>query len=106
MRSWVALLVAVPWVVWSALRTVGVELPFPLVAALAFTPYAALTSPLPVVVALALRRRGVALVSALAALALGLAMVPRAVAGPRPDADGPRLVVMTSNLFLGRADVG
>jgi endonuclease/exonuclease/phosphatase (EEP) superfamily protein YafD len=105
-RRLVAIVVALPWVVWAVARTLGVELPFPLVAALAFTPYAALTSPLPVVVALALRRRGVALVSALAALALGLAMVPRAVAGPRPDADGPRLVVMTSNLFLGRADVG
>ena len=32
------------------------------------------------------------------------AMVPRAVAGPRPEADGPRLVVMTSNLWLGRAE--
>ena len=37
--------------------------------------------------------------------ALGVAMVPRAVAGPRPEADGPRLVVMTSNLWLGSADV-
>jgi endonuclease/exonuclease/phosphatase (EEP) superfamily protein YafD len=70
----------------------------------AFTPYAALTSPVPVLVGLALRRRAVAAVAAVAALALVVAMVPRAVAGPTPDAAGPRLVVMTSNLFLGRAD--
>jgi endonuclease/exonuclease/phosphatase (EEP) superfamily protein YafD len=59
---------------------------------------------LPVVVALGLRRWGVAVVAAVAALALGLAMVPRAVAGPQPAAGGPRLVVMTANLWLGQAD--
>ena len=82
----------------------GVELSFPLVAVISFTPYAALTSPLPVLAALALRRWAVAAVAALAAVALGLAMVPRAVAGPQPEADGPRLVVMTSNLWLGQAN--
>jgi len=81
-----------------------VEVGYPLVAVLAFTPYAALTSPLPVVAALVLRRRAVAAAAGVAALALGLAVVPRAVAGPRPQADGPRLVVMTANLWLGRAD--
>src|SRR3954454_6926585 len=96
----VAIVVALPWVVWALLRTLGVELPFPLVAVLSFTPYAALTSPLPVVVALVLRRWGVALGPHLAAPALGLAMVPRAIPGPQPEAGGPRLVVMTSNQWL------
>jgi len=96
--------VALPWVVWALLRTLGIEMPFPLVALIAFTPYAALTSPLPVVVALVLRRKRVAVLSAAAAVLLGVAMVPRAVAGPRPEAQGPRLVVMTSNLWLGYAD--
>ena len=86
------------------LRVLGVEVPYPLVALIAFTPYAALTSPLPVVLALILRRKGVALVAGVAALALGATMVPRAVAGPRPEAEGPRLVVMTSNLWLGQAE--
>ena len=104
MRTVVAIVVALPWVVWALLRTLGVELSFPLVAAISFTPYAALTSPLPVLAALALRRWAVAAVAALAAISLGLAMVPRAVAGPQPEAGGPRLVVMTSNLWLGQAD--
>jgi endonuclease/exonuclease/phosphatase family metal-dependent hydrolase len=30
--------------------------------------------------------------------------VPRALAGPEPAADGPRLVVMTANLYVGRGD--
>src|SRR3954468_23319115 len=91
-RNVVAMVVALPWVVWALLRTLGVELPFPLVALLSFTPYAALTSPLPVLVALVLRRWVVAVVAGLAAVALGFAMVPRALAGPQPDAEGPRLV--------------
>ena len=104
MRSLVAVVVALPWIVWALLRTLGVELSYPLVALIAFTPYAALTSPVPVVTALLLKRRVVAAVAAVAAVALGFAMVPRAVAGPQPEADGPRLMVMTSNLWLGQAE--
>lgn len=104
MRTVVAVLVALPWVGWALLRTIGVEVPYPLVAAIAFTPYAAVTSPLPVVVALFLRRWKVAAVAALAAVGLGAAVVPRARAGDQPTPDGPRLVVMTSNQWLGHAD--
>ena len=57
MRSVVAVVVALPSVVWALLRTLGVELSYPLVALIAFAPYAALTSPVPVVAALVLRRR-------------------------------------------------
>jgi len=104
-RSLVAVVVAVPWVVWAGLRTLGVEVPYPFVAALAFTPYVALTSPIPVVVALLLRRWRVALLAGVAAVGLAVAVVPRAVSGPRPQAGGPTLVVMTSNVWLGSADV-
>jgi endonuclease/exonuclease/phosphatase (EEP) superfamily protein YafD len=103
-RSVVAGAVAAPWVVWALVRTLGVELPYPFVALLAFTPYAALSSPLPVVVGLLARRWAVAGVAAVAMLAFAVALAPRALAGPAPDARGPRLVVMTSNLYLGQAD--
>ncbi len=104
MRNVVAILVALPWVVWAVVRTLGFELGYPLVAVVAFTPYAALSSPLPVVVGLVLRRWAIAGVAGVAALALGLAMVPRALAGPEGEARGPRLVVMTSNVYVGQAD--
>jgi endonuclease/exonuclease/phosphatase (EEP) superfamily protein YafD len=103
-RAVVAALVAVPWVAWAVVRTVGFELGFPLVAVVAFTPYAALSSPLPVVVGLVLGRWVIAGVAGVAALALGLAIVPRAIAGPEGEARGPRLVVMTSNAYVGQAD--
>jgi endonuclease/exonuclease/phosphatase (EEP) superfamily protein YafD len=105
-RSLVAIAVAIPWVVWALVRTLGLKLGYPLVTVVAFTPYAALTSPLPVIAGLLLRRRVIAGVSAVAAAALGFAVLPRAIAGPEPDAAGPRLVVMTSNLYLGQADAG
>jgi hypothetical protein len=65
----IAIAIAAPWVVWALVRTLGLELPYPFVALLAFTPYAALSSPLPVIVGLLLRRKAVA------ALA-GVAVVP------------------------------
>ena len=77
----------------------------PLVALMAFTPYAALSSPVPVVVALLLRRwadRGAGGRGVLALL--GVASCRGRWPGREPEANGPRLVVMTSNLWLGQAD--
>jgi endonuclease/exonuclease/phosphatase (EEP) superfamily protein YafD len=96
--------VALPWVAWALVRTFGLSLDYPLVAAVSFTPYVALSSPLPVLVGVLLRRWAAAGVAAAAALALALAMVPRALAGPEPEARGPRLVVMTANVWMGQAD--
>ena len=69
-------------------RVTGVEVPYPFVAALAFTPYAALLAPLPVLAALLLRRWVVAGVAAVAAVALGLALLPRTVGGPEAGCAG------------------
>src|SRR5688500_10744796 len=106
-RGLVAGAVAAPWLVWAVVRVPGLERGHPLVAMIAFTPYAAATAPLPVLVALALRRRAVAAVAAVAALALAAVVLPRALDGPADapaSARGPVLVVMTSNLYVGRAD--
>ncbi|MBI5106236.1 MAG: endonuclease/exonuclease/phosphatase family protein [Solirubrobacterales bacterium] len=100
-----AALVALPWVAWAVVRTFGLERGVPGVPAMAFTPYVALTSVLPLAVALLLRRRAVAAVTAAAAVALGAAVVPRMLPGPRPEVrDGRTLTVMTANLHLGDAD--
>jgi endonuclease/exonuclease/phosphatase (EEP) superfamily protein YafD len=103
-RSVVAIAIAAPWVVWALVRTLGFELPYPFVALLAFTPYAALSSPLPVIAGLLLRRWAIAGVAGVAVLAFAVALAPRAAGGPAPEANGPRLTVLTSNLFLGRGD--
>jgi endonuclease/exonuclease/phosphatase (EEP) superfamily protein YafD len=99
-----AIAVAAPWVAWALARGLALDARYPVVAAMAYTPYVAVSSPAPVLLALALRRWVVAAVGAVAAAALLLAVAPRALAGPEPPAGGPRLVVMTANLYVGRGD--
>ncbi len=101
--------VAAPWVIWAALRALGLERGHPLVAIVAFTPYLAALSPVPVVVALVLRRRAVAAVAAVAAAALLAGIAPRMLDGPQhASADavrsGTRLTVMSANLRFGHGD--
>lgn len=89
------------------MRTSGIEadLGSRVVPAMAFTPYVAATAVVPLVVALALRRRLVAAAGVVVMLAFALAVLPRAFAGPRPQiSDGVPVTVMTSNLFEGRGD--
>ena len=103
----IAVVIAAPWILWATLRTLGLEHGHPLVALVAFTPYAAALSPLPVLVALLLRRRAVAAVAFVAALALITAVLPRALPGPgraQADTRGRTLVVMSANLRFGHGD--
>jgi endonuclease/exonuclease/phosphatase (EEP) superfamily protein YafD len=72
---------------------------------MAFTPYAAATAWLPVVAALVLGRRLVALLALAVAVALVAVVAPRALGGPQQELrDGRSLSVMTANLRRGRAD--
>jgi endonuclease/exonuclease/phosphatase (EEP) superfamily protein YafD len=103
-RRVLAVLFAVPWALWALVRTLGLDGGHPVVAAMAYTPYAAVLSPLPVIAALALRSRTAAAVAAVAAAALVLAVAPRALGGGGPEASGPRLTVMTANVYEGRGD--
>lgn len=109
LRSWTARSLAGLWAGWALGRVLGLDgwavfegLAVPLIS---LTPYLALASPLPVAAALLLRRRGAALVAGVAALALGAALLPRATADTAVEADGPKLRVLTSNVFFGRASM-
>ncbi|MEV7226555.1 endonuclease/exonuclease/phosphatase family protein [Polymorphospora sp. NPDC051019] len=96
-------LVAVPGLLWAVVRLFGLERG-PLVQLLAFTPYVAAWSVLPVVLALALRRWWAAGVAAVAALVLLGVVVPRVVPDRGPVPDGPVLRVLTSNVLAGAGD--
>ncbi|NIH66780.1 endonuclease/exonuclease/phosphatase family protein [Modestobacter marinus] len=104
-RRWTPTVVAVPWAVAAALRLTGTERGFPLVPALAFTPYVAATSVLPLATALVSRSRGAAWLAAASAAALAAA-VSRPTTPPPPAArpEGPRLRVVSANMLHGRAD--
>jgi endonuclease/exonuclease/phosphatase family metal-dependent hydrolase len=100
-----AMVIALPWLVWAAVRLPGLERGYVLVAGMALTPYAAATSWIPVVVALVLRRRAVAVASLAAAVGLVTVVAPRALGGPQDPLPGGRgLSVMTANLRFGQAD--
>ena len=106
LKTALALLLAAPWLLWSLVRLLGLDVRHPLVALMAFTPYAAASAPVPLAVALLLRRWVVAALAALAAGGLVTAVLPRAIDGPREASgdSGSTLVVMTFNLYGGRAD--
>ena len=93
-----------PVVIWAGVRLTGWERG-PAVQLLAFTPYVAGLSLVPVVLALALRRWVVAAVAVLTTLALVAVVAPRAVADDTP-AGGPVLRVMTVNMLGGQAQPG
>jgi endonuclease/exonuclease/phosphatase (EEP) superfamily protein YafD len=94
----------VPWLVWAIVRSFGLEVG-PAIPAMTFTPYVGLCSPLPLLLALALRRWAVAAVALLVVLAFAHALLGRALAGPQPALrDGVAVRVMTANLYVGAGD--
>ena len=94
-----------PWAVWALLRATGAERGYPLVPALAFTPYAAATSVVPLVVALRSRSPASAAVAATAGAVLAGAVLGRAGRGAAATDRGTRrLRVATVSMRLGRAD--
>ncbi|MEU4471209.1 endonuclease/exonuclease/phosphatase family protein [Micromonospora sp. NPDC023888] len=100
MLCWLAV---APTALWAAVRLVGLDRG-PLVQALAFTPYVAGFSVLPLALALALRRWWPAAVAALTAVALLGVVAPRALAAPQPAAAGPTVRLLTANLLAGSGD--
>ena len=93
-----------PWLVWAIVRTFGLEAG-PAIPAMTFTPYVGLISPLPLLLALVLRRWVIAAVALLTVGAFTHALLPRALAGPQPAVrNGVTVRVMASNLYVGQAD--
>jgi endonuclease/exonuclease/phosphatase (EEP) superfamily protein YafD len=88
---------------WAAVRLLGLERGFPMVAVLSWTPIAAAAAVLVVVVAAVLRQRAAAVVALLAAVALVAVVAPRALGGPSgaEGGSGPSLRVLTTNMRLG-----
>ncbi|HEX5204178.1 MAG TPA: endonuclease/exonuclease/phosphatase family protein [Actinoplanes sp.] len=92
-----------PALLWLTVRATGWDRG-PLVQLLAYTPYVAAWSVLPVVPALATRRWTAAAVALAVVLLFALLVAPRAIPGGRGPATGVRLTVMTSNMLFGGAD--
>jgi endonuclease/exonuclease/phosphatase (EEP) superfamily protein YafD len=71
---------------------------------LAFTPFVAAATPVPVAVALGLRRWWAAAVAGAVAVVLVGSVAPRALGGGQPDARGPVVRVLSFNTYFGMGD--
>jgi endonuclease/exonuclease/phosphatase (EEP) superfamily protein YafD len=104
-RYWLIWVAVVPVVVWTLIRVLGLDRDYPLVALMAFTPWAALAALFVAGVALALRNWAAAAVAGLATLCLAAAVLPRAIGDGTVSADGREtLTVLSSNVHFGHAD--
>ncbi|MBM2617510.1 endonuclease/exonuclease/phosphatase family protein [Actinoplanes sp. LDG1-06] len=103
-RTALLILLALPALAWAVVRLFGWEHGV-LVQLVAFTPYAAAWSLVPLTIALLTRKWLAAVVAALATVLLAAAVLPRTI----PDMDkgpstGVPITVMTVNMFIGAAD--
>jgi endonuclease/exonuclease/phosphatase family metal-dependent hydrolase len=93
---------------WALFRLTGADripgLDLVVVPVISLTPYVAAVSPLPVLIALLLRRPRAALVAGLAFAGLMYAVVPRQFAGDQPTVTGPTVRVVSANLQFGLGD--
>jgi endonuclease/exonuclease/phosphatase (EEP) superfamily protein YafD len=97
-----ATVAALPWAAWALLRATGTERGFPLVPAISFTPYAALSAVLPLGVAIRARSGPGTLLAGAAAVALAAPVLARArPTAPPTAAAGPRVRVATVSLRRG-----
>lgn len=96
---------AIPLALWALVRAFGLETGVLLTGLMWFTPYAAVAALLVTGVAVALRNWAAAGVTAIATVALALAVLPRTIGTETARADGHEtLTVLAANVYLGDAD--
>ncbi|MFD9940703.1 endonuclease/exonuclease/phosphatase family protein [Nonomuraea sp. NPDC059023] len=103
MRASLAWILVVPFAVWAVARVAGLERGGPLTQVMSATPYVALGSLVPVLVAVSGRRPVAACVAVVTTVALALCVLPRAF-GDGAVAGGRPFTVLSVNLLAGRAD--
>lgn len=106
-RRWrllLAGLIVAPWIGWAAVRGLGLDFAHPLVAVVAFTPWATIAAWAAVIAVLLLRAWRLALAGAVAALVLTAGLADRARSEDQPAVNGPHVTVMTVNVLKGEGD--
>jgi endonuclease/exonuclease/phosphatase (EEP) superfamily protein YafD len=94
----------IPFAAWAILRISGWTPTWRWVSLVAFTPYIAAASFLPLLLALVLQRWPAALAALATVAAFAVIVLPRALPNDNPPAHGPRLRVLAANVSGGQAD--
>ncbi len=109
-RRWLTVLLwllIAPLALWAAARVFGLESGFPTVQLIAFTPYVALASLVPLAIALVTKRIWPAVAAAVVTVAFAACVLPRWISDSDAGTpEGPTLRVMSVNMLLGGADPG
>jgi endonuclease/exonuclease/phosphatase (EEP) superfamily protein YafD len=109
-RRWLTVLLwllIAPFAVWAAARAFGLERGYPTVQLIAFTPYVALASLVPLALALLTKRIWPAVAAAVVTVAFAACVLPRWISDPDAGVPaGPTLRVMSVNMLYGQADPG
>lgn len=95
---------ALAFVAYAVVRIADLESNAFLIGAVAVTPYIVAAALVLAVVILACRRKLLAFVVLVVAVALGALLGPRYLSEEQPEADGARLRIMAANLHLGLGD--
>jgi endonuclease/exonuclease/phosphatase (EEP) superfamily protein YafD len=104
-RYWWLWAAVIPILAWTVVRLLGLEGGYPLIAMMAFTPYAAIAALLAAGVAVALRNWAAAVLAAVATVCLAAAVLPRAIGSSTAEAAGHEtLTVLSTNVHHGTAD--
>lgn len=99
--AWIAI---APFAAWAVVRLGGLERGSFAAQLMTATPYAALGSLVPLLLAVRSRRWAAMVAAVATTAALAAAVLPRMTASAQPAAAGPALRVLSANLLFGRAD--
>jgi hypothetical protein len=104
-RYWLIWAAVIPIAAWTVIRLFGLEGGYPLVALMAFTPYAAIAALFATGVAVALRNWAAAVLAAVAMFCLAAVVLPRTIGSSTAEAAGHQtLTVLSANVHVGGAD--
>jgi endonuclease/exonuclease/phosphatase (EEP) superfamily protein YafD len=100
--SWV---VVAPATIWALFRVAGWDTWYPATQVMAFTPYVAALSVLPLAATVLMRRWDAAVVAGLATAVLAVCVLPRAIPERGRAVAGTQLRILTANVLAGNGDV-
>lgn len=89
----------------SCVRIFSLDHFWPLIPLVAFTPQMVVMMLVPIIAAIAMRARLMAIILLATAAGLVALLLPRAIANDQPSANGRTLTIFSANLLVGRAEI-